>query len=180
MYLLQKWQYFSVFLQCYFETPSMKRWSLYPWKGLYGLLWPIEWSGNDRIVSEPTFSEDLPTSVFWWRLYRNHEKFGPSSLIPQAGRRLTPRGWDAQLMLAVHRWTSVCPHAQCWVSCNLSQSCGLWPARLLCPWGFPGRDTGVGHRFLLQGIVLTQGANQHLLHWQAISLPLSHLGSLSC
>jgi len=31
--------------------------------------------------------------------------------------------------------------------------------------------------FLLQGIFLTQGQNPHL-HWQAGSLPLSHLGSL--
>ena len=29
--------------------------------------------------------------------------------------------------------------------------------------------------FLLQGIFLTQGLNPHLLHWQADSLPLSHL-----
>ena len=27
---------------------------------------------------------------------------------------------------------------------------GLWPARLLCPWDFPGKNTGVGFHFLLQ------------------------------
>ena len=27
----------------------------------------------------------------------------------------------------------------------------LWPSRLLCPWGFPGKNTGVGWHFLLQG-----------------------------
>ena len=27
---------------------------------------------------------------------------------------------------------------------------GLWPARLLCPWGFSGKNSGVGCRFLLQ------------------------------
>ena len=32
-------------------------------------------------------------------------------------------------------------------------------------------------RFLLQGIFLTQESNQHLLHGQADSLSLSHLGS---
>ena len=26
---------------------------------------------------------------------------------------------------------------------------GLEPARLLCPWGFPGKNTGVGSHFLL-------------------------------
>ena len=57
---------------------------------------------------------------------------------------------------------------------------GLYPARLLCPWDFPGKNTGVGCHFLLQGIFPTQGLNPHLLcllHWQADSLPLSHPGS---
>ena len=35
----------------------------------------------------------------------------------------------------------------------------LWLARLLCPWGFPGKNAGVSCCFLLQGIFLTQGAN---------------------
>ena len=54
---------------------------------------------------------------------------------------------------------------------------GLWPARLLCPWGSPGNNTGVSCHFLLQGMFPTQGSNLHLLCWQADSLPLSHLGS---
>ena len=42
----------------------------------------------------------------------------------------------------------------------------------LCPWDFPGQNTGVGCHFLLQGIFLTPGSNLHLLlgrqilyHW---------------
>ena len=54
---------------------------------------------------------------------------------------------------------------------------GLQPTRLLCLWDFPGKNTGVGCHFLLQGILPTQGSNPHLLHWQAGSLPLSHQGS---
>ena len=54
---------------------------------------------------------------------------------------------------------------------------GLEPARLLHPWFFPGKNTGVGCHFLLQGIFPAQGLNPHLLHWQADSLPLSQLGS---
>ena len=41
--------------------------------------------------------------------------------------------------------------------------------RLFCPWDFPGRNTGVGCYFLLQGIFPTQGWNQcllPLLNWQ--------------
>ena len=51
---------------------------------------------------------------------------------------------------------------------------GLEPSRLLCQWDSPGKNTGVGCYFLLQGIFPTQGSNLHLLHQQADSLPLSH------
>ena len=44
--------------------------------------------------------------------------------------------------------------------------------------GFPSKNTGVGCHFYLQGIFLDQGLNPHLLHWQADSLPLSHLGNI--
>ena len=43
---------------------------------------------------------------------------------------------------------------------------GLQPSRLLCPWDFPSRNTGVGCYVLLQGIFLTQGLNPHLLHFR--------------
>jgi len=42
--------------------------------------------------------------------------------------------------------------------------------RLLCPWDSPGKNTGVGSHFLLQGIFQIQGPNLHLLNWQADSL----------
>ena len=54
---------------------------------------------------------------------------------------------------------------------------GLRPSRLLYPWDFPVKDTGVGCHFLLQGIFLAQGSSPCLLHWQMDSLPLSHQGS---
>ena len=47
----------------------------------------------------------------------------------------------------------------------------LKPARLLCPWDSPGKNTGVGCHFFLQGIFPTQGSNPRLLRflqWQAI------------
>ena len=46
---------------------------------------------------------------------------------------------------------------------------GLYPTRLLCPWDFPGKNTGVDCYFLLQGIFPTQESNPCLLHWQADS-----------
>ena len=40
---------------------------------------------------------------------------------------------------------------------TLLSPCGLQPARLLCPWDSPGKNTAVNCYFLLQGIFLTQG-----------------------
>ena len=54
------------------------------------------------------------------------------------------------------------------------QPCGLQPARLLCLWKFPGKNTGVGCHFLLQGIFPTQGLNLGLLHCRWTLDQLSH------
>ena len=40
---------------------------------------------------------------------------------------------------------------------------GLYTARVLCPWGSPGKNTGVGCQALLQGICPTQSSNTHLM-----------------
>ena len=63
----------------------------------------------------------------------------------------------------------------------------MTPARLLCPWNFAGKNTGMRCHFLLQRIFLgslflglARGSNLCLLcllHWQVDSLPLHHLGS---
>ena len=77
-------------------------------------------------------------------------------------------------------WNSEPPlRAVCWHA----QSClTLWDPRtivlrLLCLWNSPGKNTGVGCHFLLQGFFPSQGLN--LLHWQGNSLSPSHLGSTS-
>ena len=55
---------------------------------------------------------------------------------------------------------------------------GLWPARLLCPWDSPGKKTGVGCHFLLQGIFPTHGSNPRLLHCRQFLYHLSHQKAL--
>ena len=58
---------------------------------------------------------------------------------------------------------------------------GLEPARLLCPWDFPGKNTEVGCHFLLQGIFPTQRiepASPASPAFQVDSLPLWQRGSL--
>ena len=54
----------------------------------------------------------------------------------------------------------------CSVTSNSLGPHGLQLARLLCPWDFPGKNTGVGCHFLLQGVVPTQGSNTRLLHYR--------------
>ena len=62
----------------------------------------------------------------------------------------------------------------------MSDSVAPWivASRLLCPWDFPGKHTGVGCYSLLQGIFPTQGLNPGLLHYKQILYCLSHQGSL--
>ena len=64
----------------------------------------------------------------------------------------------------------------------VTQSCPtlcnpMEPARLLCPWNFLSKNTGVDCHSLLQGIFLTQGSNTRLLHCRQILYHLSHKGS---
>ena len=42
------------------------------------------------------------------------------------------------------------------------------------PWDFPGKNTGVGCHFLLQGTFSFQGLNLQLMHCKQILLLLSH------
>ena len=53
---------------------------------------------------------------------------------------------------------------------------GLWPARLLCPWDSPGKNTGVLCHFLLQGIFPTREFKLGLLHYRQILYHFSHQG----
>ena len=66
------------------------------------------------------------------------------------------------------------------VSCSIVpdalQPHGLHPTRLLCPWDFPGKDTGVVCHVLLQGIFPTQGSNLGLLHCRQILYRLNYEG----
>ena len=61
----------------------------------------------------------------------------------------------------------------------LALSDSLWPhelqpPRLLCPWDFPGKNTGVRSHALLQRIFPTQGSNPGFLHCRQILYHLSH------
>ena len=73
-----------------------------------------------------------------------------------------------------------------YVTCSVTQSCPTLCSHMDCSLpGFltrhyPGKNTGMGCHFPLQGIFSTRGSNPHLLHllhWQMSSLPLWHMRS---
>ena len=72
-------------------------------------------------------------------------------------------------------WTGRLAYIHCSRCCLVTKSGpvllwpqGLRPTRLLCPWDFPGKNTGMGWHFLLQGLFPTQGLNLCLLHYKQI------------
>ena len=65
----------------------------------------------------------------------------------------------------------------CSVVSDSLRSHGLQPARLLCPWDSPGKNTEVACHALLQGIFPTQGLNPGLLPCRLILYCLSHEAS---
>ena len=67
----------------------------------------------------------------------------------------------------------------CSVVSDSLRSHGPWPARLLHPWDSPGKSTGVGCHFLLQGIFPTHGLNLGLPDCRQMLYHLSHQGSQS-
>ena len=66
--------------------------------------------------------------------------------------------------------------------CSATPDCDPRTIALWAPLsvGSPGKNAGVGCRFLLPGLFPTQGLNSrllHLPHWQADPSPMGHLGS---
>ena len=73
-----------------------------------------------------------------------------ASVLPMNTQNWFPLGWNGWISLQAKSLPShVLLFAIHW----------LLPTRLLRPWNFPGKSTGVGCHFLLQGIFLTQVSN---------------------
>ena len=67
------------------------------------------------------------------------------------------------------------------ICCPLLLLPSIFPSiRVLRPWNFSGKSTGVGCQFLLQGIFPTQGLNPGLPHCRQTLYLLSHQGSPGC
>ena len=131
------------------------------------LIWKDPDAEKDWGQEEKGMTED---EMVGWHYWLNGHKFGWTLGVGDGQGGLVCCGsWGHKELDTTERlnWTEV-------------MSSSLWPhrpgpARLLCPWNFPGRNTGVGCHVLRQGIFSTQGSNSHLfhfLHQQAGSLPL--------
>ena len=120
--------------------------------------------GKLRVVTVPGQSVNKAEPELYPRsLMLGHEFFPPSVMLTPAWGRLNLRGrWIAQL-------NSLDRIMLCAKSLQLSDSLQL--TRLPCPRDSPGKNTGVGCHFLLQGIFLTQGSNPCLF------LPTCYLGN---
>ena len=126
----------------------------------------------------------MPQTVLCWQV---------TSYIKSLNYQKMPRSVSSQIFLIHCTFKRVCTLVfrmwlddliiwECCCCCLVAKSCPtscnpMEPDKLLCPWDFPGRDTGVGWHALFQGIFPSQGLNLRHLHWAADSLPLSHLGS---
>ena len=120
-----------------------------------------------------TFSEDCRPA--WPYIHVNNQQEETRDGIKSIKRAVYLWGW-IRLSGATQNLSFSLDHA-----CTLSRfsrvqplpPCGQQTTRLLCPWNSPGKSTGVGCHFFLQGIFPTQGSSPRLLcllHWQAGSL----------
>ena len=159
----------SIFKQREFEKRYPGRW----WRNKIKIALQIQTSGL------LTREKKKKTSVIFKSLYLGASlPKKPAALGASVGRKHTvSKQWLLLTVFSV--CVCVCAHS---VTSDSLWPYGLQTISILCPWDYPGKNTGVDWHALLQGIFLTQGSNQHLLcllHWQADSSPLSHLGSPS-
>ena len=82
-------------------------------------------------------------------------RIGPGSLAEQADFFTEPPGKPDQRNGLFSKELGICAQ-----SCPTL--CDRMDCRLLYPWNFPGKNTGVGCHFHLQGTFLTQGSNPRI------------------
>ena len=137
--------------------------------------------------SERSRMRDLPCHM--WAFTHMHIYICIYPLIINLNFRIYSKGTQQEYGRKLCRKLCVCVCMCVWVCvyvCVCAQSCltlcdlvDRCPPNSLCPWNFPGKNTGMGCYFLLQRIFPTQGSNPcllNLLHWQANSIPLAPPG----
>ena len=133
---------------------------------------PAMWETGVRSPSwEDPLEEGMATQlrIFAWRIPMDR---GDWWVTVHGVAESDTTEWLSLDWLRCQRWSPGHgePRAHvCAQSCLILWPTGLWPARLLCPWNFPGKNTGVGCHFFLQGIFPTHGSNPyHWVTWKAL------------
>ena len=131
-------------------------------------------------------ARNMPGYAAWKSDVRPQHRTKPA----EAGLSLEHRGWR-QIWTAGISHSCMCTFIQCglfvynWFSCLVVQLCPTLcdprPVARHAPMStdFPGKDTGVGCHFLLQGIFPAHGSNPVLLHCRQILYHLSYQGNPS-
>ena len=114
---------------------------------------PVNPTENQPWVFIGRTDSEVETPILWpWCKEPTHWKRPWCQERLRVGGEGSNRGWDGRSLSSVWlfatQWSVV--------------------ARVLCSWNSPGKNTGVGCHFLLQGLSPTQELNScllHLLHW---------------
>ena len=136
-----------------------------------GEWWELRSGSDDRFRFKINFGISAFRICFWGSVILSWEWF--SALSPRGYWKMSGNifGCDCWgCAISMEKSTSAQLLSSMWLLM------APWTVtRLLSPWNSPGKNTGVGRHFLLQGIFSTQGFSPWLLcllHWQVDSLPL--------
>ena len=123
----------------------MSRWRPASLKALWGLVWAPQKCSSHLPRMREIHWENQPTEKSRLRLkLQLYNKISNNSVCETLLKRCL---WETERDV----------RGVCAQSCpTLWRPHGLSPSRILRPWNFPGKNTGVGCRFFLQGIFPTQ------------------------
>ena len=162
------------------------------------LVWRVTFMINSWRYTDVAYC--MSRHLWWWlSCWVLSDSWNPrTSLVAQMVKHLpTVRetqvqslGWEYLLEKEMATHSSILAWKISWTEKpGGSQSMGSqrvghdWATSLLlswteafCPWGFLGKNTGVGCHFILQEIFLIQGSNPDLLHYSQILYRLRYQG----
>ena len=115
--------------------------------------------------------EDTPSKVNWNEIIEGLEFHAKKSQVIPYTSTSNRISCDDRNVLYLYLYLCCCLVESC-VQLFLRPH-GLQPPRLLCPWDFLGKNTGVGCHFLLQGSFPPRD-QIHIPYMRADSLQLSH------